>query len=304
MNRKGDRTRMTTGKQRIGTGSSQQANACRNEQKVLVTSGDRWPNASLTRLLAGASDSTEVCLLRHTITVYLGAPMRYELFSPGWRKRAKIDVFPWDVSVLPARLNIGGCADISSEWLQIEFNPGLFQEGSVGSACRKELTPSLNTGNHSVAQLAIALADDLDSGSPQGTLYGDALLLGIVGHIYRSTAKDMFSNGMCVFTPAALGRVIELIYEQMETGVTLAELAACGGVDQFSFLRFFRRTTGLTPHQFLIRARVDRAKEMLRFSKLPVTEIAMRCGFASASHFAGTFKKFVGVTALEFRVCS
>ncbi|MCY1249363.1 HTH-type transcriptional activator RhaS [compost metagenome] len=85
--------------------------------------------------------------------------------------------------------------------------------------------------------------------------------------------------------------------------MSLTALAGLLDMNPYAFLRSFKCSTGVTPHQYLIRARIEHAKQMLHFTRLPVTDIALRCGFASPSHFADTFKKVERRTALEYRSC-
>jgi len=63
----------------------------------------------------------------------------------------------------------------------------------------------------------------------------------------------------------------------------------------------FRESFGLPPHQYLLARRLNRARELLRTTRLPFGDIALECGFASASHFSNRFKQTTGATAGEYR---
>jgi AraC family transcriptional regulator len=78
----------------------------------------------------------------------------------------------------------------------------------------------------------------------------------------------------------------------------MAELA---GISQRQFGRLFSQTTGLTPHQYVLRRRIAGAKDLLLNSQLPLTEISFILGFPSHAHFTATFKAKVGVTPNVFR---
>jgi len=86
-----------------------------------------------------------------------------------------------------------------------------------------------------------------------------------------------------------------------EERVGLEDGARVAGLSPFHFLRVFRRELGLTPHQFLVQARLRRAQELLREGSLPVTEVAYEVGFGDLSHFQHTFRRLVGVTPGRFR---
>jgi AraC family transcriptional regulator len=64
----------------------------------------------------------------------------------------------------------------------------------------------------------------------------------------------------------------------------------------------FRTSFGLPPHQYVLARRLSRARELLRSTSLPLGEIALACGFASASHFTNRFKQVLGGTPGEYRL--
>ena len=67
------------------------------------------------------------------------------------------------------------------------------------------------------------------------------------------------------------------------------------------FARVFKRTTGMPPVQFILGIRIERAKELLDFTDMPVTEIAEASGFYDQNYFARTFKKITGVSPTQYR---
>lgn len=81
----------------------------------------------------------------------------------------------------------------------------------------------------------------------------------------------------------------------------LGELAQVAGLSPYHFLRVFKRETGVTPHRFLMQARVRRALELLRDTTRPVTEIAFDVGFGDLSNFINTFRREVGCSPARFR---
>ena len=79
--------------------------------------------------------------------------------------------------------------------------------------------------------------------------------------------------------------------------VRMADLIAFSGYSQTRFFTLFREKMGLSPNNFLTRCRIDKAKQLLRTSPdMPLLDIALACGFATASHFAATFRRYEGVT--------
>lgn len=79
------------------------------------------------------------------------------------------------------------------------------------------------------------------------------------------------------------------------------DLAAAGNLSPSHFAHIFTREMGVSPHKFILQARIDRAKSLLESSDLAITDIALECGFASLQHFATAFRASTGVTARNYR---
>lgn len=93
----------------------------------------------------------------------------------------------------------------------------------------------------------------------------------------------------------AFREVRAYIEEHLDERVTLDDLARVAGVSRFHFARQFRLRTGESPMGFLLRARVERAKRLLRETSAAIGDIAAMLGFADQSHFTRTFKRLVGM---------
>jgi len=98
-----------------------------------------------------------------------------------------------------------------------------------------------------------------------------------------------------------LRRVKEFIAANLEEDLSLAEISAVADLSQFHFARAFRKSTGMTPQQFLMRERIERAKELLSKDDLPLVEISLRTGFKNQSHFTSLFRKFTSLTPKVWR---
>ncbi|MDJ0597045.1 MAG: helix-turn-helix transcriptional regulator, partial [Pleurocapsa sp. MO_226.B13] len=79
------------------------------------------------------------------------------------------------------------------------------------------------------------------------------------------------------------------------------ELAALVQISPSYFSILFKQATGITPHQYVIQCRIERAKELLRQSDLAIADVALRLGFSHQSHLSRHFKRLVGVTPKQFR---
>lgn len=100
----------------------------------------------------------------------------------------------------------------------------------------------------------------------------------------------------------AVRDVLILIDCSLKRPIHLSELASVAGFSPYHFARLFKNTMGITPMEFVIRSRIERAKQMmLADDSSPLASIASACGFADQSHLGRNFKRIVGVTPLEWR---
>lgn len=106
-------------------------------------------------------------------------------------------------------------------------------------------------------------------------------------------------------TVSAADRAVELVRNHLrqhqEEEVSLEDLGELTGYHPLYLQRIFRQATGSTPHGFLTQLRLTRAKELLSTTDLPISQIAMQCGYSSVSHFTSLFRKAVGFPPITFR---
>jgi AraC family transcriptional regulator len=95
--------------------------------------------------------------------------------------------------------------------------------------------------------------------------------------------------------------VVEFIRENLHRDISLSDLAGVAGLSRFHFTRAFKRTTGLSPYQFILSARVEQAKSSLANTDQSIFEISQRLGFGNQGQFAAAFRKLVGTTPSQFR---
>lgn len=88
----------------------------------------------------------------------------------------------------------------------------------------------------------------------------------------------------------------QLILDNLDTGISVTELAEACALSRSHFTRKFKESTGVSPQQWLRQQRVQRSKALLASSIMPLVDIAAECGFYDQSHFCRTFMKAEGMT--------
>jgi AraC family transcriptional regulator len=141
------------------------------------------------------------------------------------------------------------------------------------------------------------------AGFPSGRLFLDsveqAMAVTLVsGHAVRQRSVQISRGGL---GPARLRRIRELVHAKLEDDLSLEEMARSVGLSTAHFARMFRKSTGETPHQFILRQRLERAKAMLRAPDARILDVAVACGFKTQQHFAQVFRAVCGVTPTGYR---
>lgn len=96
-------------------------------------------------------------------------------------------------------------------------------------------------------------------------------------------------------------RVVEYMDSHLDEPISLSDLAAASGLSRNYFAAQFRGATGLRPHEFLLRRRIERAQKLLVETSAPLAEIALSTGFRTQSHFSTVFKRLVGWSPYRWR---
>lgn len=130
----------------------------------------------------------------------------------------------------------------------------------------------------------------------------DAAVRGIADYLFtRRFVRRPAAPRTGGIAPARLRRVLDLIDADVRRGLPIAMLAGEAGLSPFHFAREFARTTGQSPHRYVVRRRVEQAIQLLARSPMTVGQVAAETGFAHASHLARQMHAVVGLTPEAFR---
>jgi AraC family transcriptional regulator len=98
-----------------------------------------------------------------------------------------------------------------------------------------------------------------------------------------------------------LRRVAQHIQDNLQHELRLADLSAVVHMSPYHFARLFKRSTGVAPHQFLVRHRIYEARALLAAGRVPIADVARSVGFRTHGHFTTTFRRVTGMTPSAYR---
>ena len=187
--------------------------------------------------------------------------------------------------------------------LQLGVSDAALMACSDGAYGEVELRPSRKFADARLSALVAAARAEMVAGFPSGRLFLDsveqAMAVALVsGHAVRHRPVQLYRGGL---GSGRLRRIKELVHAKMEDDLSLDEMAESVGLSTAHFARMFRKSTGETPHQFVLRQRVERAKAMLRASDVRILDVAVACGFRTQQHFAQVFRDVCRVSPTEYR---
>ena len=252
------------------------------------------------RLLAG-----EVELLPldgHLVNVHLSGPnhvvqRRNERTHEGHRITRAIDVIP---AGTPAYFRMGAASEDTCMLITDRFVRRVAQEAGADPDSF-EIAPSFNTPDPHIERIGMSLLSEMKTRGLGGELLAESLANVLALHVLRghsslgrASRRRVGSEGG--YSRRSLERATDYINDNLSRKLTLAEIAEAAHMSPHHFARSFKKDTGLPPHRYVIRQRVERAKALLANTDLTVFEVARAVGFANHSHLSSHVRRLLGVS--------
>jgi AraC family transcriptional regulator len=239
----------------------------------------------------------------HTLFLYEGKPVRTAWRAGGqqlsaWARSGHLWIVPRSMPITSSFQGPHGGVLLSIGNSQLERHIGPLMRGG-----RIELAPGFNLEDGQLEHLLRGLLALAQDGSGADALVGELLVnaacIRLAKHYAVSNLKIVPRRGGL---PAArLKRVLEYINGNLGKKITLSELAGVVNMSLYYFAVLFRQSTGLSPHQYVLNPLVERAKELLRDSKLSVLDVSFNVGFEHQNNFARVFRRVIGVSPTQFK---
>ncbi len=211
-----------------------------------------------------------------------------------------------DVGIFPAH-QISPAVEFEQElgFIHIGLEPAMITRVAYESvnADAVEIVQQLQTHDPLIQQIGLALKQEIETNGFDSYLYLESATNMLAVHLLKrySTYKSIIREYTGGLPKHKLKEAIAYINDNLEQNLSLAEIAAIAQMSPHYFATLFKQSTGIAPHQYITKCRVERAKHLLANRELSVTQISQLVGFQSQSHFAKVFRKYIGVTPQAFK---
>jgi len=190
----------------------------------------------------------------------------------------------------------------TDECVLFSIKPTTLQQIAIETDClspdQVEVRPIVYETDPKVAFFAQAFKEEMENNGLGGRLYNESLANVFLIHLlcnYCAFEPNLrqYQGGL---STRKLQQAIAYMNNHLSEDLSLEAIATELNMSRYYFCRLFKQSTGISPHQYLIKCRIDRAKELLLQGHKSIADVALQVGFTSQSHFTRHFKRLVGVT--------
>jgi AraC family transcriptional regulator len=270
---------------------------------LLASYHTEWKGLTFTHYCHPPHKTVEHCLLQHSLAI--SDPK--SCFQVERRLDGKFKHYAHGkgrLDVIPAFLNHWTNWDREVEFSVIAICPTLLNQTTQESIQHEiELIPQFAIDDPVIQQLALALKMEIQTGCKSGRLYGESLGAALATRLVQNYAvskpsSEFKANGL---PRSQLERVIDYMKANLTQDLSIFDLATLTGMSESHFSRSFKQSVGISPYQYLMKQRVERAKQLLKQQVISISDIALNCGFANQTHLTKVFRQMTGMTPKAYQ---
>lgn len=278
-----------------------------NSSPIITSSDLGWKSITVAEFKQPPGNSNFTPDLEHTIALCL-ATKPYRIWQAIGDRNYSGIYSKGDLSLAPAKLPCSYKVYGDDHYLEIKIpTPFLEQVAVEVMNCdldRLKLRTEFRDRHPQIEQLAMMLRSELYRGQDGGgQLYIDSLANALMVNLlrdYRATQPEIaiYQGGL---SDRSLFQAIEYIDHHLSQSIKLEDLSNHLGISKFHFSRLFKKSMGVSPHQYVMQQRIELAKQLLLKADTSISDIALECGFNSHAHMSKYFRNYVGMTPKNYR---
>jgi AraC family transcriptional regulator len=279
------------------------------EHVLLSSSGRGWSGVDAAEIQHPQDDFGTPAIPRHVLVVNLGNPFDVKETirgREGYLGSGGIVVLP---AGAPREWHLERRGEVRH--LHLYLDPALVRGVAAGAGLdpeKAQLVEALGVRDPQIEHAAMSLLSELRSGELGASIYAESLanvlavnLLRRHSSLGRSSARKLEHERPGGLPETSLRTALDYVGDNLAADLSLADIAREVGLSPYHFSRMFKISMGISPHQYVMRQRIERAKVLLKRTDLPVGVVAREVGFASSSHFAQQFRRLVGFAPSDLR---
>jgi AraC family transcriptional regulator len=247
-------------------------------------------------------ETPAAALMQHAVMIYTGQPVQTRRrLESGWQTNhyqlGQLGIYP-----AQAPQQVGWNAPV--EFIHLYITPATLDRAAVElfQQSRYELLAKSAIADPFVTTIAAQLKYEIES---QGLdrLYLETATMMLTLHLlkHHSNVTKMAKQLSGKFSASQLQVVQDYILGHLDRNIALQELADLTGLNPHYFCRLFKTSLGITPHQYLLKCRVEKASQLLKNTEYSIADIAHKVGFYDQSRFTQVFRRWMGVTPKHYQ---
>jgi AraC family transcriptional regulator len=277
---------------------------------VLSSVGTRWNDVVVEQRHSPGVEVADVMYKGHVIAVTVAHSITWEFKKEGrlqrfFKARGALCFYP---SHQPFSGRVKVESGVFADALFVALNPVFVRrvaEGLELDLDRIELIEQRRSTDATLYHIAMALRAGVQTGAAVDRMYGEALSTALAVHLLREYSAAVLGpkkqdGGL---PREKLVRAIEYIQDQLNADLTVSGIAQTVGMSPHHFTRLFKKSTGQSPYEYVIEARVRKAKELLTTGEFTISEAAYHVGFVDQSHLTRHFKRVFGLPPSRMLSC-
>ena len=279
--------------------------SCMQSAPVLSTKTHDWRAVSIERYKVPSFAMDLAACGTHRLTLDLAGPVLIR------RKRGGRHDCEWSQAgcsnFVPAGVPVVRSCEEEADFMVAYLDPRVVDEVATEvfgvDSGRIELAETLAARDPALERFGALLLAEAEADVVGTRLFLETLVRALAVHLLRVNCAHV--GGREPFRETTVDwrvqRAIELMRARLDQELALAELSNAAGLSPSHFARAFRAATGLPPHRYLIRLRVQEACRLLERTGMPIIEVGLSCGFEQPTHFATMFRKVMGLAPRAYR---
>lgn len=268
----------------------------------VYSSATRVQGFRVERSRPGSFAAEDIYCLNHLVILHLDVAVDLDWKMGGEQRHGRIE--PGQFNLVPAFEPYSLRSPDLGDYILVALEKPFFAKtaAEVGRPGDLSLTPVWGGTDPLVREIVMALGAEVAAGMIDGGAYSESLAQALAARLIHQYSKEPVrpAEARGGLSRRQLRHAVEYVHQHLAQNISLENIADSAGLSPFHFARQFRRATGIPPHEYVTRCRVERARDLLIRPGMTIADVAVQVGFCDQSHLARHYKRVYGLTPGAF----